>query len=107
MGEPARYFYGVANKVHLEALRPRPIPELPPPTDEPKEVEREFECLDRCMQHLTEENRALVLDYYQDDKQAKIEIEKTLRNGWELPSMLCESGPIAFVLHCRNALRDA
>jgi DNA-directed RNA polymerase specialized sigma24 family protein len=80
VGEPARYFYGVANKVHLEYIRRRPAPEPPPPRPpiETEEVEKEFDCLERCMRHLTDENRTLVLEYYRDEKQAKINHRKKL-----------------------------
>jgi DNA-directed RNA polymerase specialized sigma24 family protein len=79
-GDPARYFYGVANKVYLEYRR-RPIPEVefPPAThDEDEDIEKEFECLERCMQKLTVENRNLVIEYYQDERQAKIDHRKAL-----------------------------
>ena len=77
-GDPARYFYGVANKVHLEYLRRKPVqlpPVLPLTSDE---VEREFECLERCMDQLTPENRQLVLQYYQEEKKARIDHRKLL-----------------------------
>jgi len=78
VGEPARYFYGVANKVHLESLRIKPIPEPPPPKGDSDDIEKEFACLEQCIRHLSEENRSLVLEYYQDDKQAKIDRRKKL-----------------------------
>ena len=78
IGEQARYFYGVANKVHLEYLRRKPIPRLPVPINISEETEREYQCLDRCVGKLTEENRELVLQYYQEDKRAKIENRKHL-----------------------------
>ncbi len=77
-GDPARYFYGVANKVYQEYLRRKPAPQPPPPLDESDEVEREYNCLDRCMQKLPPDNRELVLQYYQQDKQAKIDHRKEL-----------------------------
>lgn len=78
IGERARYFYGVANKVHLEYLRRKPAPSLPPPTHDPDAIEREYNCLEQCMQLLTAHNRDLVLQYYQEDKQAKIDHRKQL-----------------------------
>ncbi len=73
-GDPLLYFYGVANKVHLEYLRRRPAPPAPRPAPEPdEEDEREYECLERCMGGLAEASRELVLQYYQGDKRAKIE----------------------------------
>jgi DNA-directed RNA polymerase specialized sigma24 family protein len=77
-GDPARYFYGVANKVHLEFIRRRP-PVVPPVTSESSEdVEKEYECLERCIQELTDQNRILVLQYYQLEKRAKIDHRKQL-----------------------------
>jgi len=78
IGDPARYFYGVANKVHLEYLRKKPAPPAPPPADDSDEVEREYSCLERCMEKLTTDNRALVLQYYQEERQAKIDHRKQL-----------------------------
>ncbi|HEX8500673.1 MAG TPA: hypothetical protein VF659_08785 [Pyrinomonadaceae bacterium] len=80
VGDPSLYFYGVAQKVLLESLRKRPPqpPATPPPADEPEETEREFECLERCMQELTPDNRELVLDYYRNERRAKIDHRKEL-----------------------------
>ena len=78
VGDPARYFYGVANKVYLEYRR-RPAPEVqPPPAPYDESVEKKFDCLERCMQKLTAENRKLVIEYYQDERQAKIDHRKRL-----------------------------
>lgn len=77
-GDPARYFYGVANKVHLEYIRtPRP-PVSPEAEFRSVESEQEFECLDRCLNKLSSENRALVLSYYHEEKHAKIEHRRAL-----------------------------
>lgn len=76
-GEPARYFYGVANKVHLEYLR-KPVPRPPAPCDVSDDIEKEYACLERCMQKLTSNNRMLVLQYYQEEKRAKIDQRKLL-----------------------------
>jgi DNA-directed RNA polymerase specialized sigma24 family protein len=78
IGERARYFYGVANKVHMEYLRRRPAPAPLPPTQDPDDLEREYNCLERCMQLLTVANRDLVLQYYQEEKKAKIDHRKRL-----------------------------
>ena len=70
-GDQARYFYGVANKVHLEYLRRKQVPAPPPPQDSAR-VEAEFKCLEQCLDTLSTENRELVLGYYQSERQAKI-----------------------------------
>ena len=77
-GEPARYFYGVANKVHLEYLRRKPTPPSIVSTESSEEAERQYQCLDRCVSKLTPENRELVMQYYQEEKRAKIEHRKQL-----------------------------
>jgi DNA-directed RNA polymerase specialized sigma24 family protein len=77
-GEPGRYFYGVANKVHLEYRRRKPVPVLPLPDDGSDELEKEYACLEKCIQKLTPDNRVLVLQYYQEEKRAKIDHRKNL-----------------------------
>ena len=89
-GDPALYFYGVAQKVHLEYLRKKPlVHESLEPGREPggktawspetsEEVEREYACLEQCMDRLPPENRRLVLEYYQEEKRAKIDHRKQL-----------------------------
>lgn len=83
-GEPALYFYGVAQKVHLEYLRKKHlVQESSPEGREPggqtawppetaDEVEDEYACLEQCIDRLPPENRWLVLEYYQEEKRAKI-----------------------------------
>jgi RNA polymerase sigma factor (sigma-70 family) len=82
-GDPVPYFITVANNLFLEYVAKRPIwLEMPeelaqPPEPEP-EAEREYECLERCVQKLTPANRDIVLQYYQENKQAKIDHRKKL-----------------------------
>jgi DNA-directed RNA polymerase specialized sigma24 family protein len=78
VGDPSRYFYGVANKVHLEYRRRKPVPDPPPAPSYDENIEKEFDCLERCMEKLTAENRLLVIEYYQDEQQAKIDHRKRL-----------------------------
>src|SRR6266404_41869 len=40
--------------------------------DPPEQKEREYECLERCMKVLTPGNRELMLEYYKEEKHAKI-----------------------------------
>ena len=74
-GDPALYFYGVARKVHHEYIRTqnRPAPTGPPHFDVTNDDEQLYRCLDRCMDRLPEQNRQLVLRYYQAEKKEKIE----------------------------------
>jgi RNA polymerase sigma factor (sigma-70 family) len=77
-GEPIAYFYGVARNVWLEYTKRKPFVAPPPPPDPPEELEKESRCLDECMEKLPPDNRALVLSYYQEEKQAKIDYRKRL-----------------------------
>lgn len=91
-GDPARYFYGVGKRVYMEYLKQkRPTELLPailmaPQTDD---VERQYACLEQCMGKLTSVNRTLILQYYRERKQAKVDSRRTLRRVLNLkPSAL-------------------
>lgn len=75
-GEPVRYFYGVAENIHLEWLRRQKKRKnlLPPETDNHREPDsdREYECLERCLETLADDHRELIIEYYQEEKSAKI-----------------------------------
>lgn len=79
--DPALYFYGVAQKVHLEHLRKKPPPNVaaqPPPAADEEDDERDYECLEECISRLPASSRELVLEYYAEEKQAKIDRRKQL-----------------------------
>jgi RNA polymerase sigma factor (sigma-70 family) len=80
VGDPALYFYGVAQKVYLESLRKRPRAAIQPPpaAATPTEAEQEFECLEKCIGELSSAKRELILGYYQKDKRQKVEYRKKL-----------------------------
>lgn len=77
VGDPALYFYGVAQKVFLESVR-KPAHAAAPPAADSGEREQEYECLERCMERLPQGSRELVLEYYRDEKRAKIDHRKEL-----------------------------
>lgn len=77
-GDKSRYFFGVARLVLLEHFRRKP-PQRPPDTDgDSARVEIEHRCLEECIAKLSEENRKLVLGYYQADGREKIEQRRLL-----------------------------
>src|SRR5262249_45391223 len=54
---------------------------VPVPVPEPVQgLEQQHECLEQCMKRLTPNNRDLVLEYYQEVKQAKIDRSRKLAN---------------------------
>ena len=78
-GDPALYFFGVAQKVHLEYLRRERRKRPPPPArGHTPEDERRLECLDECAARLPERSRELVYDYYVGEKSEKIEHRRAL-----------------------------
>src|SRR6185295_10466793 len=77
-GDPALYFFGVAQKVHLESLRRKPAVRVLPPIADSEEIEQEYACLERCMDGLPEDQRHLVRRYYEQEKRQKIENRKEL-----------------------------
>lgn len=79
VGNPAHYFYGVAQKIHLEYLRRKPLPApMPQEVEESFEVEEEYECLRECMRNFTPESRELILQYYEANKRERIQHRKIL-----------------------------
>jgi DNA-directed RNA polymerase specialized sigma24 family protein len=86
VGNPALYFYGVAKKVYHEWLRrlpaPLPAPDPVPVVDpDPPVPDPEYDCLMECMKVLAPKDEQLILDYYQEEKQAKIDHRKKLAEG--------------------------
>jgi RNA polymerase sigma factor (sigma-70 family) len=89
VGDPRLYFYGVArNLIKEEAKKIKtyaplegadPIPETNPIPEESEDTtERESECLQSCLEQLSNEKRELILAYYAKDKQAKIDYRHEL-----------------------------
>ncbi len=82
VGDPAAYFYGVANKIHLEWLRTQKRERemtFVDNTAEPEDEEGcEYSCLERCLESLPTNLRDLILEYYRDEKRAKINRRKSL-----------------------------
>lgn len=89
-GDPALYFYGVSQKVQLEYLRRSRLLDaevsvdvtanLASPADSilVDDAEPEYKCLERCLERLPADNRKIVLEYYQQEKRAKIDHRKLL-----------------------------
>ena len=90
VGDPAPYFFGVADKVHLEWLRkqkrarPVELTDNSPHVEPEPEDDTEYECLEKCLKALPDVLRELIVDYYRDEKRAKIERHKSLAEKWGL-----------------------
>lgn len=109
-GDPARYFFRVAHYVHLEYLRAQPeftqLPDDMPLRESADDVEAVYECLEKCMQHLTPRNRELVSQYYQGEKNIKIELRKELarRLGIKLPILRLQAHRIR--INLKNCIQN-
>lgn len=87
------YFYGVARMVYLEALRDRehaPIALDDAIHDLREEITQEMEqdprvvCLDRCLESLPPQNRYLIVNFYEEEKRAKIELRQDLADRLQI-----------------------
>jgi RNA polymerase sigma factor (sigma-70 family) len=86
-GDPARYFYGVANYIYLEHCREQNRMDGEPVTEdwadtgrreEAMEKEMMVNCLDRCLQKLPPAKREVFISYYQVNKKPKVDHHKLL-----------------------------
>ena len=80
VGDPARYFYGVARFVIMEAIRRREIatdvaPSLPLEVDVHS---AEYDCLIQCLKFLANDKREMIIDYYVYDGHDKIAHHKLM-----------------------------
>lgn len=80
VGDPSHYFCGVARLVYLESFRRREIVTdslAANPATESK-FDHAHDCLRHCLSLLSDEQQNLVLDYYLDEKRAKIDLHRQL-----------------------------
>ena len=65
VGDPAKYFHGVARNVLREARREKEIPTDVLPPDWQLSVRSEIaECLSKCLKDLPQDKQELILDYH-------------------------------------------
>jgi RNA polymerase sigma factor (sigma-70 family) len=100
-GDPALYFYGVAKMLLKERRRQKTISSesqsleawaMTTPhqqTDDTDEINRTFECLEECIAKLPADSRELILDYYQEEKRAKIDFRRQIaeRMGMDVENL--------------------
>ena len=91
-GKPEFYFYAVAKFILLEGAREERLVELDAMgerlrerelhalKEDTSEVEEHYACLEECLGRLVKSSRELVLEYYQQEKRAKIDHREALAN---------------------------
>ncbi len=74
VGEPARYFHGVARFIIREMIRRKEIAveTVPEFSVEAEDHSDEYDCLMKCLKFLQSDKRELILDYYVYDGRDKI-----------------------------------
>lgn len=74
VGEPGRYFHGVARNIIREAWRRKEVTTdvSPVVSIEKFDTSDEYDCLLECLKLLSTEKRELILDYYLYEGQEKI-----------------------------------
>lgn len=82
------YFYGVAKNVYRESLRKErthlDIDDVTIAAKAPEEPSFSSECLDKCLQKLPAENRDLLIDYFSEAKQAKIQVHRRISESLDM-----------------------
>lgn len=82
------YCYGIARNVFRESLRKeRPhvdIDEVTVAAKAPEEQSFSRECLDKCLAELSPENRNLILDYFSEARQTKIDLHRRISESLEM-----------------------
>jgi len=87
----AAYCAGVARLVFLESLRTRQqeqeaLRAMPRSSGTPGgESDQRAECLERCLSELPQESSHIIVQYYQEDKQARIEARRDLAARLGIP----------------------
>jgi DNA-directed RNA polymerase specialized sigma24 family protein len=107
--DPTSYLYVTAYRLYLKYIErqfvplPDDISELPQP-DAGAGVEKEqlHECLDRCLEGMGREERGMLLDYYRDDKRAKIDLRKMLARRMGISANALRIR----IYHLRNSLQS-
>jgi DNA-directed RNA polymerase specialized sigma24 family protein len=90
---PTSYFLGAARmlllEIHKERAKERQaLSELANAETvayEFEELAPRVECLERCLESLSTENRELILQYYRGEKSAKVENRKRLTDRFKVP----------------------
>lgn len=81
------YCYGVARNVYRESLRKErthlDIDDVTIAAKAPDEQSFSSECLDRCLDELSPETRNLLLEYFSEAKQAKIELHRRISESMQ------------------------
>ena len=108
VGEPARYFHGVAKNIIRErAHRKEIVAGVIDPCVQPKpEVVEEQVCLEHCLQSLPTTKRDLILDYYLYEGHDKVEHRKRMAGKLNITMNAFRSRAFQIRLHLQDCMRQ-
>lgn len=102
-----RYFYGVAKNVTREFFRSRARKTQPPPAPaSAAELEPYLKCLDECLSKLPRKNAKLILEYYEEQKRAKIKSHQEMRDKLRLKAGALRARVFRIRLRLETCLRE-
>jgi len=82
------YCYGVAKNVYREWLRKQhtivDIDQIQIAAKDPDEPRFSNECLEKCLQELSPDTRSLLLEYFSEEKTAKIGLHRRISEGLQM-----------------------
>jgi RNA polymerase sigma factor (sigma-70 family) len=109
-GEPSLYFYGVADKIHLEWLRQqKKIKQLRLPETDDRDktaLEIEYECLETCLKKLPSDQHRLIVGYYKEEKSAKIENRRKLADFFGMTANALQVKTLRIRARLKECLRN-
>lgn len=87
------YLYGVARLLLMEKFKEQKredaaLRQLPPPVQAPAdcdEINPRLECFESCLENLPADSRELIIQYYQEEKDIKIDHRKRLAESLSIP----------------------
>lgn len=103
------FCYGVAKNVFLESLRKEKeflnIDDVQIATREKVEDYSE-KCLEKCLQELSSENRTLILDYFSENKSAKITLREKISETLEVSKTALRMKIVRIKQKLKNCLTE-
>ena len=91
VGDPARYFWGVARAVMMESSRRKAQVLMPVVMVGSGDVsDRAYNCLEKCLNQLSETDRDLILQYYASEKRSKVARREELARSLGVSSNLLQ-----------------
>ena len=107
---PLAYFYGVARNVYREFLRKQRVQvdleDVSLPDTPPEQPTFSRECLDKCLAELPAENQELVLNYFSEDKSAKIKLRQQISSKLKTTQTALRMRVSRIMQKLKNCVRD-